>query len=125
MAAAMIPFPKKQEQNENELEVVLRKWLRELSPDPDMENHVTERMLHFVEHYASTMFEPVFNLPAPAQLSEKEAKAMLAAIQEGVDRAAEQVQEMINKIIIERFFLEVDIYRMRQSGDMPRLKKTH
>lgn len=113
----MIPFPQRIEQGANDLEQVIRKWLKEISADADFINHVTERMLVFINQYACQTFEPVFNLPAPAAMTEGEATAMLTAIQAGVDLAAGQVQEMMNKIIIDRFFLEVHIYELQKNNN--------
>lgn len=121
----MIPFPRKSEQKAEEIEQVIRKWLNKMSADHDCVNHVTERMLIFINQYACKIFEPAFNLPAPANMSEKEAEAMLLSIQEGVDQAAEQVQEMINRIIVERFFLEIELYELQRTEKKVKLKRTH
>lgn len=125
MAATMIPFPRRSEQTSSEIEQVIRKWLNKISADYDLVNHVTERMLVFINQYACKTFEPAFNLPAPANMSAKEADAMLLSIQEGVDQAAEQVQEMINRIIVERFFLEIELYELARNEKKVRLKRTH
>ena len=121
----MIPFPRRSEQIPSEIEQVIRRWLNEMSADHDFVNHVTERMLIFIHQYACKTFEPAFNLPAPANMSAKEADAMLLSLQEGVDQAAEQVQEMINRIIIERFFLEIELYELQRNEKKVRLKRTH
>lgn len=115
MSASIIPFPRKPAQNAVELEKIMRRWLAELSTDPDLIETVVTRMLTFIEQYASKPFEPVFDLPVPRDLSQEETEALLEAIEKGTDAMARQVQQMINEIIIERFFLEVEIYKTRNS----------
>lgn len=113
MSASIIPFPKKPDQNLIELEKIMRRWLAELSTDPDLIETVVKRMLTFIEQYASKSFEPVFDLPVPRNLSQEETELLLGAIEKGTDAMAQQVHQMINEIIIERFFLEVEIYKTR------------
>lgn len=116
MSASIIPFPRKPDQNAAELEKIMRRWLAELSTDPELIEAVVARMLTFIEQYASKSFEPVFDLPVPRDLSQAETEALLEAIEKGTDAMARQVQQMINEIIIERFFLEVEIYKTRNSA---------
>ncbi len=113
MTAKVIPFPKKPGQNLTEIERLMRKWLAEISENKDLIEYVTNRMMIFIKKYASQSFEPTFNLPVPPNFSKEEAEALLRSIEKGVDDTAGQVQEMINKIIIERFFLEIEIYESR------------
>jgi hypothetical protein len=111
LTAKIIPFPKKPEPKLTEIENLIRRWLAAMSADHDLTGYVVNRMLFFIDKYASGSFEPVFNLPAPPNLSKTEAEALVLSIQKGVDNTANQVHEMINKIIIERFFLEIEIYK--------------
>lgn len=115
MSASIIPFPKKPDQNAAELEKIMRRWLAELSTDPELIETVVTRMLTFIERYASKSFEPVFDLPVPRSLCQEETEALLGAIEKGTDSMAQQVHQMINEIIIERFFLEVEIYKIRNN----------
>ena len=119
MTARIVPFPANAGQDRDEVEILLRKWLAELSPDSRFVNGVTERMLSFINNYASKTFEPAFNLAAPANMSEQEAAALLQSIEQGVGQSAREVQEMINRIIVERFLLEVELYNMRNNKTRP------
>lgn len=110
MVAKVVPFPQKTGYNVTEVEDLIRKWLVELSSNEDLIETVTTRMVRFIDTYANSWFEPIFNLPVPANFSQNEAEAILAAIEKGMDHTASQVQMMINKIIVERFFLEIELY---------------
>jgi len=114
LTAKVIPFPKKPEQNLTETERLIRKWLVEMSTDNDLIEYVVDRMIMFIDKYANKSFEPTFNLSVPPNLSKEEAEALLLSIEKGVDNTAEQVCEMVNKIIVERFFLEIELYQMRK-----------
>ncbi|HWR44995.1 hypothetical protein [Sporomusa sp.] len=114
MAATIIPFPKKQGQDLTQVELLIRKWLSKLSNNNDLTECVVERMMLYVGQYGNKLFEPTFNLPVPPNFSKEEAEAMLCSIEKGVDDIAVQVQEMISRIIIERFFLEIELYENRQ-----------
>ncbi len=81
MSASIIPFPKKLDQNLTELEKIMRRWLAELSTNPDLIETVVTRMLKFIEHYASKSFEPIFDLPVPRDLSQEETQALLLSIE--------------------------------------------
>lgn len=116
MSASIIPFPKKPDQNLAELEKIMRRWLAELSTNPDLIETVVTRMLKFIEHYASKSFEPIFDLPVPRDLSQEETQALLLSIEKGTDYTAQQVHQMINEIIVERFFLEIEIYETRNKA---------
>lgn len=116
MSASIIPFPKKADQNLTELEKIMRRWLSELSTNPDLIECVVKRMLNFIERYASKSFEPVFDLPVPRNLSKEETEALLLSIERGTDNTAQQVHQMINEIIVERFFLEIEIYKNRENA---------
>lgn len=113
MAANVIPFPKRSEAKLSEIEQLIRKWLAEITSDSDTTEYITGRMMTFVDNYATKSFEPTFNLPVPPNFSCQESEALLVAIQKGVADTAQEVQEMVNRIIIERFLLEVEIYESR------------
>lgn len=115
MAAEVIPFPQKSEFNLTEIEQFFRKWLSELSGDSELIEHVTARMMAFVDKYTNKWFEPTFNLAVPSHLTQEEVQKLLTTIEKGVDDSANQVHEMINRIIVERFFLEVEIYENLRS----------
>lgn len=116
MPASIIPFPKKPDQNVIELEKLMRRWLAELSNDPELIETVVKRMLAFIERYASKSFEPVFDLPVPRSSSQEETEALLGAIEKGTDFMARQVHQMVNELIVERFFLEIEIYKTRNNA---------
>lgn len=115
MAAKVIPFPQKSEFNLTEIEQFFRKWLSEISGDSELIEHVTARMMAFADKYTNKWFEPTFNLAVPSHLTQEEVQKLLATIERGVDDSANQVHEMINRIIVERFFLEVEIYENLRS----------
>jgi lantibiotic modifying enzyme len=116
LTAKIIPFPKKPEPKLTEIENLIRRWLAAMSANHELMEYVVNRMLYFIEKYASKSFEPIFNLPVPPNFSKAEADALLLSIEKGVDNTANQVHEMINNIIIERFFLEIEIYETQKKG---------
>jgi hypothetical protein len=117
LAAKVIPFPQKSEINLTEIEWLIRKWLIEMSENCDLIEHVTERMMSFIDKYTNKWFEPTFNLAVPPHFTQEEASALLVSIEEGVDNTASQVHEMINRIIVERFFLEIEIYESLKKAE--------
>ena len=122
MAAKVIPFPKTSGPDLNEIEKLIRLWLTEMSESRDFVDTIAARMMTFIDAYASKTFEPIFNLAAPPHLSAEERHSLLVSIETGVDNTAVQVQEMVNRIIVERLFLEVEIYesaQKRQSRHYP------
>lgn len=121
MAAKVIPMPQKAGYQSNEVEALLRKWLTEMSTDQGLIDTVAARMTEYIDAYANVWFEPVFHVPVPTHFSNVEAEAVLASIQQGVNRTAEQVQLMINQIILERFFLEIALYE--QGLYLPAIRK--
>lgn len=114
MAAKIIAFPDKSVPSATEIENVIREWLLHLSEDQEFIDTVAERMMNFIMNYTDKWVEPTFDLVVPATLSHEDRKTLLESIEKGVDDTARQVQEMVNRIIIERFFLEVDIYQSRK-----------
>ncbi len=110
MSANVIPFPQRSEPNLTEIEKLIRQWLVEMSSNNDLIEHVAGRMMAFINKYTNKIFEPTFNLAVPPNLTEEEVKALLFSIEKGVDNTADQVHRMINEIIVERFFLEIDMY---------------
>lgn len=116
MGAKIIPFPAKSEPNLPEIEKVIRGWLFNISEEPEFIDTVAGRMMSFINNYTNKWFEPVFDVMVPPAFTPEEKKTLVAAIEAGVDKTAREVQEMINRIIIERFFLEVEIYEGRQKG---------
>ena len=114
MAAKIIAFPDKSVPNASEIENVIREWIFQLSEEQDFIDTVAGRMMSFIMNYTDKWVEPTFDLVVPSTLSRDDRKTLLESIEKGVDDTARQVQEMINRIIIERFFLEVDIYEYRK-----------
>lgn len=110
MTAKVIPFPQRSEPNLTEIEKLIRQWLAEMSSNNELIEHVAGRMMDFIDKYTNKTFEPTFNLAVPPNLTEAEVKALLASIEKGADNTADQVHRMINEIIVERFFLEIDLY---------------
>lgn len=114
--ANIVPFPGKTKKNVNPVADMIIKYLAAISNDCAMIAEVSAQMNTFVETYADIWFEPTFDLELPAAMTKKETAALLLSIEKGVDRAAEQVNEIISKIVIERLLLEVQIYEDRQSA---------
>lgn len=118
MAAKVIPFPTQSEPNLTEIEILIREWLFNISEEHDFIEHVATRMMSFISNYANKWFEPTFNLAVPPTLTLEERKTLAVSIETGVDDTAKQVQEMVNKIIVERFFLEVEMYESREKSKL-------
>ncbi|CQR72824.1 hypothetical protein SOV_02090 [Sporomusa ovata DSM 2662] len=118
MAAQVILFPAKSEPNLTEIEKLIREWLFNVSEDQDFIETVASRMISFINNYTNKWFEPTFNLVVPSTLTLEERKGLWVSIEAGVDETAKEVQEMINKIIVERFFLEIEIYESKEKGKM-------
>ncbi|MBP2636765.1 MAG: hypothetical protein H6Q72_2672 [Firmicutes bacterium] len=114
MAAKIIAFPDQSVPNATEIENVIREWLSRLSEDQEFIDTVADRMMSFIMNYTDKWVEPTFDLVVPPTLSREDRKTLLESIEKGVDDTARQVQEMVNRIIIERFFLEVDMYQSRK-----------
>ena len=114
----MIPFPTQSEPNLTEIEILIREWLFNISEEHDFIEHVATRMMSFISNYANKWFEPTFNLAVPPTLTLEERKTLVVSIETGVDDTAKQVQEMVNKIIVERFFLEVEMYESREKSKL-------
>jgi hypothetical protein len=118
LAAKVIPFPTQSEPNLTEIEILIREWLFNISEEHDFIEHVATRMMNFISNYANKWFEPTFNLAVPPTLTLEERKTLVVSIETGVDDTAKQVQEMVNKIIVERFFLEVEMYESREKSKL-------
>jgi len=114
LAAKIIAFPDQSVPNATEIENVIREWLSRLSEDQEFIDTVADRMMSFIMNYTDKWVEPTFDLVVPPTLSREDRKTLLESIEKGVDDTARQVQEMVNRIIIERFFLEVDMYQSRK-----------
>ena len=123
MTAKVIPFPDRSEPNLSEIEQLIRSWLLNIAEDPEFVEQVAGRMMSFIQGYANKWFEPAFNLVVPPTLSLEERKALWRSIETGVDETARQVQEMINRIIVERFFLEVELYERREQAAYPKRQR--
>lgn len=115
MATKIIPFPTRTESPWDELDRYIRIYLAEIIADNDFINYVGNRMRDFIEQYASKSFEPTFNLIVPPNLSHEQADALLSSIDKGVQDTAEEVQDMIKKIIIERLHLEIELYTSKKN----------
>jgi hypothetical protein len=114
VAARIVSFPVKHEQTEVEAHV--RRVLEELSPDAELVDAVAARMKLFIDRFASHTFAPVFDLAVPPQMTQQQATALLRSIKKGVDAVVEQTERALCEIIIERLFLEVEIYRYKQDA---------
>lgn len=117
MAAEIIPFPDKSEPNLTEIEKVIRQWLLQLSDEPDFIETIAGRMMSFIANYTDKWVEPTFDLVVPPSLSLEDRRNLLISVEKGVDDLAGQVQEMVNRIIIERFFFEVEYYERQTKGN--------
>jgi hypothetical protein len=115
LAAKIVPFPTQTENPWEEVNEYIRAYLAEILADKAFINHVGNRMKDFIEQYASKSFEPTFNLIVPPNLSQEHADALLFSIDQGVQATAEEVQDMIRKIIIERLHLEIELYTSKKN----------
>lgn len=122
--AQITPFPRKTAKDVDLVADAVRNWLAAMTADDVLIDKVAARMKLFIETYADTWFEPTFNLAVPATLSPAETAALFASVEKGVDQAAEQVNETISKIIIERLQLEVQIYEMMANSPCRKAKAT-
>lgn len=109
--AQITPFPRKTQKDVALVTDKIREYLAAMATDDAMVNKLAARMNLFIETYADIWFEPTFNLAVPSTMSQEETAALLLSIEKGVDQAAEQVNEIISKIIIERLLFEVQIYQ--------------
>lgn len=110
MPADIVVLQKRPRCSADSLDAMIRKYLQAISGDLCLIESVAARMKIYIAEYASLWFDPSFDLVVPAGISERDAKALLASVEAGVDRAAEQVNETISRIIIERMLLEVERY---------------
>ena len=110
MTAKIILFPIQTESPWEKVDRHIRAYLAEIAADKTFINYVGNRMKDFIGKYASKSFEPTFNLIVPPNLSREQANALLFSIDKGVQNTAEQVQDMVSKIITERLHLEIEIY---------------
>ena len=117
MAAKLIPFPDRSEPDLTEIETVIRQWLLYMSDETDFIETVAERMMSFIANYTDKWIEPTFDLVVPSTLSLEDRRNLLTSIEKGVDDLSGQVQEMVNRIIIERFFFEVEFYESQKKGN--------
>lgn len=122
MSAAIVPFPSRDVQSLEEIDKLIRTYLAEITSDGNLIDHVGDRMKNFIENYAYKSFVPNFNLAVPPNMSQKQVDALLFSIEEGLQNNANQVQEMINKIIFERLYREVEIYeQLVKNGNLKQL----
>ena len=111
MTAKIITFPKDSEQIGDKFDRLVRVYLTEMTADSDLVDYVGDRMKTFVEKYANICFEPTLNLELPPNMSQEQVEALFSSVEEGVQNHITQVQEMVNNIIFERLYLEVQIYK--------------
>lgn len=112
MAARIVPFPARSGQTE--VMERIRRYLAELSSDQELINTVAAKMKLFIDRYADKDFTPAFDLAVPAGISPREAQALLRSVEKGVDAAVGQFDRMICEIIVERMFLEIELYEQRK-----------
>lgn len=115
MPAKVILFPSPNQQTLDEIDWRIRACLAAMELDENLINHVSGRMKNYIAKYASVTFDCNFNLAVPINMSEKEKNALLHSVDTGITATAAQVQEMVNKIIMERILLEIEIYEDRES----------
>lgn len=111
MAAKVFPFPVQKQQTVEGINQLIRAYLGEMTTDTELVNYVSERMKDFVETYASRTFNPNFDLALPPGTSPQQVQALLESIDQGFQNIAGQIHEMITKLIFERLYLEVEIYK--------------
>ncbi len=66
MAATVIPFPGNNVPNLPDIEKVVRNCLDELTGDGELVEHVSRRMMAYIEKYTFRTISPAFTLPAMA-----------------------------------------------------------
>ncbi|MEN6567679.1 MAG: hypothetical protein ABFC57_15450 [Veillonellales bacterium] len=110
MTAKIVPFPTLDVQSLAAIDKLIRTYLAEMTADNNLIDYVGDRMKDFIEKYAYKSFVPSFHLAIPPHMSQPQVDALLCSIEEGLQRNAGQMQEMINKIIFERLYREVEIY---------------
>ncbi|CUH97365.1 hypothetical protein P22_3493 [Propionispora sp. 2/2-37] len=110
MTAKVVTFPTQTEQLAEEMDRMIRIYLFELTGNKDLVRHVGDRMKDFISKYATKTFEPCFHLAVPAGMPQQQIDRLLASVDEGFQKNALEVQEMINKIIFERLYLEIELY---------------
>lgn len=115
MPARIVTFPAKPPQNG--VDGRIRLYLSEVSTDPELVEAVATRMKFFIDCFAGKTFRPVFDLVVPANMSKEETRALVRSIEKSVDTAAEKVEKMICDIVVERLFLEIEIYKERHSRE--------
>ncbi len=113
MPAKIIPFPYQNTSALDEIDQRIRASLASMSLDETLINHVGDRMKNYIEKYASTAFDCRFNLPVPYYMAQEERNALLKAVEAGIQDTADQVQEMVNQIILERISLEIELYESK------------
>lgn len=114
LTTKIIPFPHRLDLGVMDIEGVIKKWLAAVSTDEELNEQVLKRMIDYITEYTSNYFEPKFDLPIPAFLTEAQTQAIVQSVEKGIDDTAFQVQEMVNKIIVERFFLEIELYQAQK-----------
>ncbi|HWQ62505.1 MAG TPA: hypothetical protein VN521_09355 [Negativicutes bacterium] len=117
MPARIVAFPA--ERAQDEVDGRIRRYLAEVSTDAELVETVATRMKFFIDCFAAKTFRPVFDLAVPAGMSKEETRVLIRSIEKGVDAAAEKVEKMMCEIVIERLFLEVEIYKTRRTADSP------
>lgn len=110
--ATIVTLPVKREQED--VDSHIRRYLAAMSADAELIDTVARRMKTFIDRFASHTFMPVFDLAVPPGMTQQQAEALMRSIEKGVDAAAEQVERALCEIIIERLFLEVEIYTNQQ-----------
>lgn len=109
MPAKVYQFPSQTEPTLTDIERRVRASLAELSGDERLIEHVAGRMMAYIKKYTYKTFAPDFCLPLPP-LSPEQREDFLSALDKGVGAVARQVQDMISQIVIERLFLEIELY---------------
>lgn len=123
MPAQLIEFPstKVQLPSENEriladVDRLIRLTLNSMNLDEELINHVAERIRDFVEKYASVTFNCRFDLAVPHCTTQEEKAVMQTCLDKGIEGLAAQVQGMVNKIIMERVMLEIEMFQERRAA---------
>ncbi|WP_346356143.1 hypothetical protein [Azotosporobacter soli] len=116
MTAKLILFPSLKESSIEEtpretITNVLFEYLQEISTDNDFIHYISNRMTEFVLRYASRSYTPVVKMDFPSYLSTQDAESLLAAIDETIQSASNEMNQLLKQIIIERLQFEIDIYR--------------
>ena len=120
MTAKLVLFPNRQESgiaetSHESIRAILLEYLQEISSDPAFVHSISSRMTDYVLRYASRSYSPVIKMDFPSYLSAQDAESLLSSIDDTIQSAANEMNQLLKQIIIERLQFEIDVYHFRTS----------